>query len=346
MEGRKLKDYETKWLRYLFIFLKLLEALTILIIGILQFIISVDLSFTYYGLDYVGVITTTTTTTTLTTTSSLLSSQFIIEAITLVFTIFFLAFMLNAFADIMERINILVKICTKKYSIAICKLCCIFCLTSAALNKCISTCIQWFSVKECFWRTHANLSKIFFFSLRLLFNLFGLSMMIACLSVSQSTKSTVYSLNIANLLLYIFRIAIMFFMFVYCSNFNPDSTVKPHANHEGYLRLEEMNTSICSAAAKCRTTDLTHILKCHDVLHEPVKDCNPCYILTCRKGFLIGFHQTTLEVALLIANTGFKCGRTGMYGGGIYFARSVDLTDRKALTNGVLICALVDMEKS
>lgn len=256
--------------------------------------------------------------------------------------------MINAFVDLMQRISIVVGRCTNNYSNFIFKLCCTYCIFCDAINYRLSLCAQWFSIRECCWRTKATSVKYLFFALRLIVYLLGLSLMISCLSITNSTDSVLHGTRIiciSSIILYAFRIFIMFFMFFFCSIFNPNKSVKSNERHEGYLRLEEMGTSICSASSRCRTTDLTHILKCHDVLHEPVKDCNPCYVLTCREKFLIGFHQTTLEVALLIAENGFKCGKTGMFGGGIYFARSVDLTDRKALTNGAVICALVDMGK-
>ena len=46
---------------------------------------------------------------------------------------------------------------------------------------------------------------------------------------------------------------------------------------------------------------------------------------------------------MLISLTNFKPGGEGMFGGGIYFARSIDHTRGKAHNYGSIICALVDM---
>ena len=164
---------------------------------------------------------------------------------------------------------------------------------------------------------------------------------------------------------------------------DPENTIKLQDNFFGFLRLEEIGTSSCSSnlfnTDQCAVTDLAHVLRCHEKIHVPLKiKIDPkkkcilycsyfnCYELTGRKNFYIGFHQTTPEVSLLIAKNGFECGTSGNFGiykyfvfkiriiikiimnithigGGIYFARNIDLTDRKALSNGAVVCALIDM---
>ena len=50
------------------------------------------------------------------------------------------------------------------------------------------------------------------------------------------------------------------------------------------------------------------------------------------------YHQTDAESARLIQQSGeFKCGRTGLAGGGIYFATSDHHTGHKAKKKGVII---------
>ena len=340
---RKLKDFEKKNIRRLIVFLKSMESLIILTIGVLQFVIAVPVissSTSSSNYSYIFQVTTTSTTTQSQTTTN----QQNITLISLIFAIFFLGFMIIALSDILQRINLCIGDTMNRSGIW--SLCCIFCLTTAYINTAINRCFQKVSIRECFWRTEAKLAKLIYFSLRLIVYLFGFSMSIAYTNLSTSNSSlfrTVQNVCVATLVLFIVRLVIMCFMFVYCGYFNPDRTLITHKNHEGFIRLEEMGTSTCSASQLCSTTDLHHILKCHDVLHLPERNC--CYITTCRGDCLIGFHQTTPEVALLIAKTGFKCGSGGMYGGGIYFARTIDLTDRKALSNGAVICALVEMGK-
>lgn len=113
--------------------------------------------------------------------------------------------------------------------------------------------------------------------------------------------------------------------------------------HARFMRCSEMNTSNCFFSKKCWSLNLEHILKCHDELYDPKK--NLWYKLTCRGNYLIGFHQTTPQNAVLISQIGFIPGKRGMFGGGIYFARTVNVTHRKARKDrkGALIAALVDM---
>ena len=98
-----------------------------------------------------------------------------------------------------------------------------------------------------------------------------------------------------------------------------------------FMRLPELGTSGCISNEYCLSLDLEHILKCHDDLHVPERNCNPCYSASGRENYLIGFHQCESYTSLLIALTNFKPGNGGMFGGGIYFARSIDHTRGSSL---------------
>ena len=93
-----------------------------------------------------------------------------------------------------------------------------------------------------------------------------------------------------------------------------------------FMRLPEIGTSSCISNKHCLSLDLEHILKCHDDLYAPDPSCNPCYSVSGRGNYLIGFHQCETYTSLLIALMNFKSGNDGMFGGGIYFARSIDHT--------------------
>jgi hypothetical protein len=111
----------------------------------------------------------------------------------------------------------------------------------------------------------------------------------------------------------------------------------------GFIRIIEIGTVPCINNQYCLSTDLYHVLRSHDDLHQPKRNCNPWYSCTDRENYLIGFHQTLKETSMLISLTNFKPGGEGMFGGGIYFARSIDHTRGKAHNYGSIICALVDM---
>jgi hypothetical protein len=55
------------------------------------------------------------------------------------------------------------------------------------------------------------------------------------------------------------------------------------------------------------------------------------YYCTGRKNYLIGFHQTTNDAAISMSMSPFRCGKKGMFGAGIYFARSINQTIGKAI---------------
>ena len=51
---------------------------------------------------------------------------------------------------------------------------------------------------------------------------------------------------------------------------------------------------------------------------------------------MIGFHQTTNDAAISMSMSPFRCGKEGMFGGGIYFARSINQTIGKAEMGSVI----------
>ena len=79
--------------------------------------------------------------------------------------------------------------------------------------------------------------------------------------------------------------------------------------------------------------NLEHVLKCHSYLKERPKNAT----------HLIGFHQTDKEAAFQIALNDFKPGRKGMFGGGIYFARTTNVTRCKLIL--IVICVNVGSDR-
>lgn len=113
-----------------------------------------------------------------------------------------------------------------------------------------------------------------------------------------------------------------------------------------FMRSIEIDSYFCLLGNFCGSTNLEHILRCHKKLHIPIKKCNPYYCLTCRCNYLVGFHQTDPKFLRSIALNGLRLGRVGMFGSGIYFARSIADTYGKAQNEGgAIIVALVDMGK-
>jgi large subunit ribosomal protein L40e len=60
-------------------------------------------------------------------------------------------------------------------------------------------------------------------------------------------------------------------------------------------------------------------------------------------GGMLLFHCTTKENAAAIKRNGFRCGSSGIAGGGIYFAASAEDAARKAHHNGVVLECQVDL---
>lgn len=301
MSDKHLEDFETKSIKYTIRFLKFSEACLVTSIGVMQIFVNIN-SFEY---DF--------------------DDTFYI--ISMVFNYVFSICLINAFAHLIDSLMEKITVLTLSSVLWAC-LCCGF-LFYGGLMKAYSIIGRCFSIQECCWRTNSKLTKTLTFVLRLVFYLFGMSMAIANLVFELgSNEKGVTNICIAIIVFYAIRVVIMIILFKYCTLFTVNCE-ETHYDHGGFMRLEEINTSTCLARNACATTDLEHVLKCHAKVHKPHRKCSPCYFCTGRKDYFIGFHQTTPETAIKIAKTGFKCGAKGMYGGGIYFARTIDLTDRK-----------------
>ena len=104
------------------------------------------------------------------------------------------------------------------------------------------------------------------------------------------------------------------------------------------MRLNEMGTSNCILGDSCFSENLIHIMKNH--ANKTTLDNFNSY--SASKSHLIGFHAVPPNVAILIAQHGFRLGSRGMWGGGIYFARSLF----QETTSGIaVICAIVNIGK-
>lgn len=199
-----------------------------------------------------------------------------------------------------------------------------------------------------FWQTFSNCfgchnfflniklktKRVMKFIVKLLFILFGVSLNIACIVFTSKdpTLSSYNKLCIALVVLHSFRIFILIFMFIYCDLFNPGNLPASafSSKHDGFLRLEELDTGVCIAGKYCISNSIEHILKCHKNLHIPTRWCNPIYL--CANNYYIGFHQTNVDSAMKIAKSDFRKGSEGMFGGGIYFARSIHETNLRNFT--------------
>jgi hypothetical protein len=311
MEEKFLKDYENKTIKYLIKSSKFVEAILTLAIGVMQILISSDREFD--------------------------KEKTILYVIFIAFDYAILILlMLNALAYLVTII--LDKISGKNKFILACLCCC--CIAYAYLMKVSAIFFRCFSLQECCWKANTKFTKILIFTLRILIYLMGFSLGIVNLvNTLKSDNEKSRNICIAIIVCYVVRIFIMILLFYYCTLFDVPLNNPANPAHGGFMRLEEMGSSKCLAKEACAATDLEHVLKCHSSLHKPHRKCSPCYFFTGRKNYYIGFHQTKPEYAIDIAVTGFKCGkskterkpgeRPSMYGGGIYFARSVDMTDRK-----------------
>ena len=117
--------------------------------------------------------------------------------------------------------------------------------------------------------------------------------------------------------------------------FNITQQYKPVSEFGRFMRLSEVGTEGCILNNECLSTDLEHILKCHDDLNVPSKSCccftNLNYYCTGRENYMIGYHMTSNDAAISMSMSPFRLGREGMFGGGIYFARSINQTIGKAI---------------
>lgn len=88
-----------------------------------------------------------------------------------------------------------------------------------------------------------------------------------------------------------------------------------------FMRISQMGSMGCISNNLCTSIDLEHIFYCHSVLNIPNTKFGCCYKCTGRKGYLVGFHQTSYEAALKISLSPMRKTKEGMFGDGIYFAR-------------------------
>jgi hypothetical protein len=186
------------------------------------------------------------------------------------------------------------------------------------------------------------------FALETLMYVFLLSINIASTIVFQQNGcNSFYPIQIACLIWLTIKYFFTCFYFIYFTLYRPSfldkEGEKPAKEHARFMRLRELGISLCHSGDYCLSIDLQHILRNHNKLNIPTKKCNPWYYCAGKENYLIGFHQTTADAALKIACTGFRPGSDGMFGGGIYFARSIDHTFGKAHFTGAFICALIDM---
>ena len=104
-------------------------------------------------------------------------------------------------------------------------------------------------------------------------------------------------------------------------------------NHICFMSKSKIGTSWCGFTLRdnlsiCYRNALKHLVECHSGKFQPTSN--------------IGFHQTSFSSAIKIASSGFKPGSQGMFGPGIYFARSFDHTNRKAHFTGPVIIVQLD----
>jgi large subunit ribosomal protein L40e len=109
--------------------------------------------------------------------------------------------------------------------------------------------------------------------------------------------------------------------------------------------------TIATVKAKIARKDSTHLHKQHARLAFGGKQLQDSRLLSeygidrdCTlhlSGRLLGgtrlYHCTTKSNAASIRRSGFRCGSSGMAGGGIYFAESIDDASRKAQSQGVVL---------
>ena len=118
-------------------------------------------------------------------------------------------------------------------------------------------------------------------------------------------------------------------------------------SHRGYRKIISTASRSCTCKYGdnvCFRTNLEHILKHHSDNHHPAP--KPAHLRKAgEENVRIGFHQTSHDAATSIATgyEGFRCGPEGMFGAGIYFATSIDETQRKAHQNGVILACKVDV---
>lgn len=139
------------------------------------------------------------------------------------------------------------------------------------------------------------------------------------------------------------RILVDIFIFAFYDVYSPKEIkkqkIKLDKRNKRFMRCSELASLPCLGGSVCRSTDLEHVLRCHDSLSAPDTRCHPAFCCENSK-YLVGFYDTSLEKALSIANMGFVA-IEGKFGEAIYFARSIDKFNVSNNLSAV-VCALVD----
>ncbi|CAF3200836.1 unnamed protein product [Rotaria sp. Silwood2] len=103
----------------------------------------------------------------------------------------------------------------------------------------------------------------------------------------------------------------------------------------------------CINQNTCTKRELEHIMIFHSSKYKPQLRWTELSNSDREKGIYVGFHCTTPEAAVSIAHSDFRINNKPpqMLGFGVYFARSIKGTERKARHSGATICAEVQMGK-
>ena len=114
----------------------------------------------------------------------------------------------------------------------------------------------------------------------------------------------------------------------------------------GDNRTMRLGDKPCLDGHSCSNRTLEHIMIFHLSDHKPQARFFDLPQTTPGKARYIGFHQTSPDAAVSIAHSDFRISDTykgTMLGHGVYFARSIDGTQRKANNGGAYICAEIEM---
>jgi hypothetical protein len=118
---------------------------------------------------------------------------------------------------------------------------------------------------------------------------------------------------------------------------------------------DEFGSEMCSAQnpKSCRLLDVQHRMRCHSsktrVKSELESKAEP-FTIKIEDGspnYIIGFHQTTIDVAKLIVHDCFRPGSAGLLGAGIYFAickESTEFKKRRDVPGGAYFVAKIEMK--
>ncbi len=197
----------------------------------------------------------------------------------------------------------ILHLCWKLFGFSLNCVCLDFLLRNSPPSADVSTQMPLFNWKTTFPSNESNNFSMPEFTL-------PLEVVKSSVNSNEISKEFIYMRDhlIANIVLHFFRILIMVLYFKYCTLYNPIPAEKLDKRNGGFMRLEELESSSCFADSQCGSTDLEHILKSHTYVHKPWRKCNPCYLVTCRKNYFVGFHQTSTKAALGIAKNGFRLG--------------------------------------